>query len=129
MKFPDLIRFIPEYTRAHGYTTRSTIRIEPKANGLSVIDQLKDNTGLNVTKTPSPTDSKETRLNASSPSVEGGHVFVVDGGWNEGFVDEVCGFPAMPHDEYVDVLCYAIDYHLTKPFKPVDKKRLARLAF
>lgn len=129
MKFPDLIRHIPEYVRAHGYTNRSTIRIEPKANGLSVIDQLKDNTGLNVTKTPSPTDSKETRLNASSPCVEGGHVYLVEGTWNEGFVDEVCGFPAMPHDEYVDVLCYAIDYHLTKPFKPVDKKRLARLAF
>lgn len=127
MKFPDLIRHIPAYVRRNGYTPKSTIRIEPKANGISVIDQLKENTGLNVTRTPSPCDSKETRLNASSPCVEGGRVVLVEGGWNDGFVDEVCGFPAATHDEYVDVLCYAIDYHLTSPFKPIDKKRLARL--
>jgi predicted phage terminase large subunit-like protein len=129
MKFPDLIRHIPDYVRAHGYGQRSTIRIEPKANGLSVIDQLRETTHLNVTPTPSPKDSKETRLNADSPSVEGGHVYVVDGGWNEGFVDEVCGFPAAPHDEYVDLLCYAIDYHLNSPVKPIDKKRLSRLLY
>lgn len=129
MKFPDLIRHIPDYVKRNGYSSKSTIRIEPKANGISVIDQLKDNTGLNVTNTPSPTDSKETRLNASSPCVEGGHVILVDGNWNDNFIDEVCGFPAATHDEYVDVLCYAIDYHLTKPFKPVDKKRLSRLVY
>lgn len=129
MKFPDLIRHIPDYVRKNGYTQRSTIRIEPKANGLSVIDQLRETTGLNVTKTPSPSESKETRLNVASPTVEGGHVILVDGAWNVGFLDEVCGFPAMPHDEYVDVLCYAIDYHINKPFKPVDKKRLSRLVY
>ena len=129
MKFPDLIRHLPNYVLAHGYTSRSMIRIEPKANGLSVIDEIKDKTALNVTKTPSPKDSKETRLNASAPSVEGGHVYLVDGQWNDAFVDEVCGFPVKPHDEYVDVLCYAIDYHLTHAFKPIDKKRLARMAY
>ncbi len=129
LKFPDLVRFIPDYVRAHGYTNRSTIRIEPKANGLSVIDQLKEQTGLNVTKTPSPHESKETRLNAISATIESGRVYVVDGGWNEAFIDEVCGFPSMPHDEYVDVLCYATDYHLTNPFKPVDRKRLSRMVY
>ena len=33
MKFPDLIRFIPSYVKEHGYTQRSTIRIEPKEIG------------------------------------------------------------------------------------------------
>ena len=111
MKFPDLLRFIPSYAKEHGYGMGSSIRIEPKANGLSVIDQLKEVTGLNVTRTPSPTESKETRLNAASPVVECGRVFLVEGSWNEQFLDEVCGFPAKPHDEYVDVLCYAIDYY------------------
>ena len=49
--------------------------------------------------------------------------------WNEFFMDEICGFPAKPHDEYVDVLCYAIDYHLSHPFKPVDKEKIARLVY
>lgn len=120
MKFPELIRFIPQYAMAHGYTDRSTIRIEPKANGLSVVDQLKESTGLNVAKTPTPTDSKETRLNASSPFVECGRVILVDGPWTDAFIDEVCGFPVQAHDEYVDLLAYAIGYHLANPYKRID---------
>ena len=129
LKFPDLIRYIPNYVNSHGYTQRSSIRIEPKANGISVVDQLKEKTGLNVTKTPSPKDDKETRLNAASPSVECGRVVLVDGAWNEGFIDEVCGFPSKPHDEYVDVLAYAVDYHLANPFKPIDKNRIAKQVY
>lgn len=129
LKFPDLIRFLPEYARAHGYTPSSSIRIEPKANGISVVDQLKEQTGLNVTKTPSPTDDKETRLNAASPSVECGRVVLVDGAWNEQFIDEVCGFPAKPHDEYVDILAYAVGYHLSNPFKPIDRSRVAKQVY
>ncbi len=129
MKFPDLLRFIPDYARRHGYTSRSTIRIEPKANGLSVIDQLRETTGLNVVATPSPKDSKETRLYASSPAIESGRVVLVDGAWNETFIDEVCGFPSKAHDEYVDVLCYAIDHHLSNPFKPIDKARTAGMVY
>ncbi len=128
-RFPDLLRFVPNYVKQHGYTNRSSIRIEPKANGISVIDQMKETTGLNVTQTPSPKDSKETRLNAASPTVECGRVILVDGAWNEVFVDEVCGFPSKPHDEYVDVLCYAIDYHIANPFKPIDKARIARQVY
>lgn len=127
LKFPELLRHIPEYVNEHGYTPQSSIRIEPKANGLSVIDQLREVTGLNVVPTPSPHDDKETRLNAVSPSVEARRVVLVDGTWNEGFVDEVCGFPAKPHDEYVDLLCYAIDYHLGNAYKPIDLDRLSGL--
>lgn len=129
MKFPDLLRWLPQYAQAHGYGYGSSIRIEPKANGLSVIDQLKETTGLTVVATPSPKDSKETRLNAASPFVEGGRVILVGGAWNEAFIDEVCGFPSKPHDEYVDVLCYACGYHLGNPYKPIDKARTARLVY
>lgn len=126
LKFPDLVRFIPSYVRDHGYNHRSSIRIEPKANGLSVIDQLKETTALNVTKTPTPRDSKETRLNAVSPIIESGRVILVEGTWNELFTEEVCGFPSKPHDEFVDVLCYAIDYHINSPYKPIDLARMAQ---
>ena len=129
MKFPDLLRFIPQYVEAHGYSRRSTVRIEPKANGISVIDQLKETSGLNVVNTPSPKDSKETRLYAASPTVESGRVILVDGAWNEAFEDEICGFPAKPHDEYVDILGYAIDYHISSPFKPIDKAKTAKKVY
>lgn len=90
---------------------------------------MKETTGLNVTQTPSPKDSKETRLNAASPTVECGRVILVDGAWNEQLIDEVCGFPSKPHDEFVDVLCYAIDYHIANPYKPIDKARVARQVY
>ncbi|MFB5946106.1 phage terminase large subunit family protein [Albibacterium profundi] len=110
-KFPDLIRFLPDYLKVNGYTDRSSLRIEPKANGLSVIDQLQESTDLNVTETPSPTDSKSTRLYAISPTIECGRVVLVEGDWNEEFIEEVAGFPVKVHDEYVDILTYAVDYH------------------
>lgn len=111
-EFPALIKIIPEYVARHGYTQGSTIRIEPKASGKSVIQTLKHTTKLNVTQTPSPSEDKKTRANSVSPSVECGRVFLVEGVWNEAFLEEVCGFPNAPHDEDVDLLCYAIDYHL-----------------
>lgn len=111
-EFPDLMRFIPEYVRAHGYDDRSTIRIEPKANGKSVVQQARKATKLNVTETPSPADSKSVRLKTRSPKIECGRVILVEGDWNEEFVTEVSQFPAATHDEYVDILVYAIDYLL-----------------
>jgi predicted phage terminase large subunit-like protein len=127
MKFPDLVRFIPDFVYKNGYGDRSSIRIEPKANGLSVIDQLRESTGLNVTTTPSPTESKETRLNAASPTIECGRVFLVEGSWNDEFIDEVCGFPTKPHDEYVDLLWYAIDHYAREnrwSVEPISKDDL-----
>lgn len=112
-EFPDLIKFLPEYCAAWGYSKKfSTLRIEPKANGESVIQQLKAYTDLNVTRTETPKDSKFTRLSACSPKIECGRVVLVDGDWVEDFVEEVTKFPSMTHDEYVDILCYAIKHQL-----------------
>lgn len=113
-EFPELIKFIPEFARANGYTEDSTIRIEPKANGLSVIQTLQRETNLNITKTKMPKDDKKTRLYAASPKIECGRVFLVEGMWNKEFIDEVCGFPNAAHDEDVDLLGYAIDYFLSE---------------
>lgn len=114
--FPDLIAFLPEYCATWGFNKRSsTLRIEPKANGVSVVQQLRASTDLNVTKTPSPTDSKGTRLSTCSPKIECGRVVLVDGEWTEDFMEEVAGFPSQTHDEFVDILCYAIDYFLIAP--------------
>jgi phage terminase large subunit-like protein len=41
----------------------------------------------------------------------------VEGDWNEEFIDEVCGFPAKSHDEYVDILGYAINYFVDDSFE------------
>jgi predicted phage terminase large subunit-like protein len=109
MKFPDLCRFLPVYVRDNHYDYNAQIHIEPKANGISVVDQLRESTQLNVIYTETPRDSKEARLNAASPFVESGRICLVLDDWNEIFIDELIGFPAAAHDEFVDLLCYAID--------------------
>lgn len=110
-KFPDLIRFLPDWLGANGYTDYSSLRIEPKANGISVVHQLQDQTDFNVAETPTPDDSKSTRLYAVSPIIECGRVVLVEGNWNEEFIEEISGFPNKTHDEYVDIIGYAINYH------------------
>ena len=120
-KFPDLCRFIPQWTRQFRYGRSSSIRIEPKANGLSVIDQLRELTKLNVVKTPTPTIDKETKAHISSPYIESGRVVIVDGAWNDEFITEVCSFPAVEHDEYIDLLYYAIEHFLISESNDVSK--------
>lgn len=123
-EFPELITFLPQWVKANKYDYRSTIRIEPKANGLSVIQQLKQMTDLNITNTPSPTDSKETRLRSNTGIIECGRFVLVEGAWNEEFIDELCGFPSKAHDEYVDLTNYAIDYFINDAVEPVDEEQL-----
>lgn len=111
LDFPDLCRFIVRWTAENGYNNESSIRIEPKASGLSTVQTLQRTTGLNITITDTPRDDKKTRLSAASPTIECGRVVLVDDFFTEEFVEEVCGFPAKEHDEYVDILAYAVDYY------------------
>lgn len=111
LEFPELCRWVASWTAEHGYGARSSIRIEPKASGLSLIQQLRKNTGLNVVQTPSPRDSKVVRATAASPAIECGRVSIIAGPWNKDYLDEMSGFPAAEHDEYVDVTGYALEYY------------------
>lgn len=119
-RFPDLIKFLPSWVMANGYTNGSTLRIEPKANGKSVVHQLMEETDLNVCETPPPTDSKAVRLNTNSAKIECGRVFIVEGTWNDAYLSELSQFPAAAHDEYVDITNYAIDYFLNDEIEIPD---------
>lgn len=110
-EFPELVNFIINWTKENGYTFSSKIHIEPKASGLSVIQQLTKETKLNIVRTKTPKEDKTTRLTVASPSIETGKVILINGTWNTEFIDEICGFPAKKHDEYVDLISYAIDYY------------------
>lgn len=108
-EMPDLLRFLPEFMDAHRASRESKLNVEPKANGISVVQMLRSSTDLNVRETPTPQDDKSVRLRVVSPRIECGRVFLVEGAWNEEFLTEVCGFPNQPHDEFVDILGYAIN--------------------
>jgi phage terminase large subunit-like protein len=84
------------------------VRIEPKANGLSLIQQLRRYTQLNIVAIDTPTTSKVERANAASPTLEAQRVKLMAGVWNAGYLDEMAGFPTAKHDEYVDITGYAV---------------------
>lgn len=128
-EMPDLLRFLPDFMDANGATSESKLHVEPKANGESVIQMLKETSSLNVKQTPTPKDAKDVRLRAVSPRIECGRVFLVGGDWNDEFLDEVCGFPAQPHDEYVDILGYAINDLYVDEENEIDFESISKSSF
>lgn len=109
--FPELVKFVREYLRINGYTTSSMIKVEPKASGKSLVQQLKLTDGFNIVEIESEMvrDDKLTRLSAVSPLIQAGKWKLVRGAWNDYYLSQICTFPNVKHDEFVDLTSYAID--------------------
>lgn len=104
LEFPELCRALPSFVHQNGYSKKSIVEIEPKASGKSLVQTLRKNTALNVKEGVPPSKDKTARANDVSPIVESHRVKLVRGPWNEHFLDQVCTFPNVEHDEYVDCL-------------------------
>lgn len=103
LEFPDLCKALPNFAQQHGYLpNRSTIEVEPKASGKSLVQTLKRETGLNVKEGKPPAKDKTARVKDSSPTMEAGRVKLIRGPWNSEFLDQLATFPNADHDEYVD---------------------------
>ena len=109
LEFPELIKILPKYCKENDYDSRSRLMIEPKANGISVVQQLKTDVDLNVMELPAPKDDKTTRTFANSAIIENGNVVIVDGVWNTEFIDEIITFPNAKHDEFIDLLNCSVE--------------------
>jgi len=110
MEMPELLRFIPEFVNRNGYNRYySKIYIEPKANGMSVAQMLKNSTKLNIVLDKPPREDKVARLAACVPFVESGRLYLLkNAGWLQNFVQEVIEFPLGEHDDQADVMVMAI---------------------
>lgn len=105
--FPEFCAWLPEYARAVGYDESSRIRIEPKASGISIVQQLQASTGLNVIAAPTPKGDKTARIESIGPILESGRVLLPEqarGGWLDQFLGECEAFPNGAHDDRVDCL-------------------------
>lgn len=103
-EYPEFKRHLVNWTREHGYTDQSKIYVEPKASGLSVVQDLKGS-GLNVIADRSPTDDKLTRITGQSAKIEAGRVLLPKSAhWLADFASEVNAFPNGVHDEQIDCL-------------------------
>ena len=118
-EFPQLCQWLPEWVNLYGYTNQSKIRVEPKASGKSIVQQIKQTSGLNIIEDEPPKDDKVTRVNAVSPKIEAGRVFLIEGNWNDSFLNQCASFPNGLHDDEVDCMTAIITNELNrKKFKP-----------
>lgn len=83
--------------------------IEDKASGQSLIQELRNQSGISVLPYKVNSD-KVARLNTVSPLIEGGRVFLPKGvGWLDEFMNEMQSFPNGAHDDQVDALSMGLD--------------------
>lgn len=110
LEFPDLIKRLENIALElnHGM-----FRAEAKANGLSIIQTIRRN-GYNITQTPTPKDSKVTRVSSVLSELEGRRVILLQGGNEEALLQQACAFPNSSKDGLVDCLYYAVNHNLQK---------------
>ena len=110
LSYPAFKRAYISFLETNGYTEKSRAVFEPKATGISVVQDLKEarlSNGLkiNVIEDTPPKDSKETRVSSVSSIIESGRVFLLEGsGWIEAFLLQCAIFPNGKHDDDIDNL-------------------------
>lgn len=121
MEFYQLISSIKEYQLEYGIRR---IYIEEKGSGISIIQQLKQQSNFNIVAINPGSKDKLSRVNSITPVLEGGRVYLIeDPDWNELLVSECAGFPYGLHDDIVDCLTYSISEFLMKTGVTVFKSR------
>jgi predicted phage terminase large subunit-like protein len=123
LSLPDFKRKFVNYLQLNGYTSKSISRFEPKASGISAVQEIKEleimidgeYERINVTEDEPPKESKISRVIATSPKIESGHVYLMEGAsWIQDFIEECTAFPNGIHDDRVDTLTAVIKLHLQK---------------
>lgn len=108
LELPELTAYLKVYYQRHGGDHRSTMKVEPKASGKSVVQSLKTIKGFNIMEGRAPKEDKIARVNSISPSCEAGKVKLLRGSWNEYFLGQLGAFPNASQDNLVDCLAEAV---------------------
>jgi hypothetical protein len=106
LEFPELLTELERiYNEDLG--RKGMLRIEAKANGLSILQTFKRK-GINITKTENPTKDKIYRVTEVLDEIESERVWLLDTGNPEYLINQAIGFPNGIRDGLVDVLVYGI---------------------
>lgn len=113
LEMPELLKFLPNHITSSGVDVKLSL-VEPKASGKSLVQLIRQQTKLNITeiKTNFVNSSKIDNARTCSPFIEGGRVLLVEGFWNDNFLQQVAVFPNGKHDEHIDLTCYGIERNL-----------------
>jgi predicted phage terminase large subunit-like protein len=107
MDFPKVVQTMRIFSQKHPQAR--TVLVEDKANGPALIAVLKKEIPGIIPY--SPTDSKVARINAISPQVEAGNVYLPEPGhhpWVSELIEEAICFPTGRFDDQVDCLAQAL---------------------
>lgn len=118
--FPELKdRLIALNAQYRGYGLRATY-IEDLASGQSLIQELRRSSGVSVIPYRAGKD-KETRVNAITPIIQGGRVFLPDSApWLDDFLKEAEAFPLGSFDDQIDAATMGIDILSKASISPDD---------
>lgn len=109
LEFPELCRFLQDFTRRNGYGSRSRIYVEPKASGKSIVQSMRSTTRLNIMEAPLPQGDKVSRVHGITAALEAGRCLLPKGApWLEAFIHECAVFPR-GRDDQVDCLVMSMD--------------------
>ena len=90
------------------------VLIEDKGSGMSLLQELQS-TGFWKGRAVKPEGDKASRLMGVTAIIEAGRVFLPHtAAWLEDYDHELCGFPAVRHDDQVDSTSQALDWHRTE---------------
>jgi len=103
--FPELKE---EALKQYKYWEPDTVIIEAKASGMPLTHELRQMGIPVVNYTPSRGQDKVARVNAVSPILESGMVYVPEERWAEELVEECAAFPFGDHDDLVDSTTQAL---------------------
>ena len=83
---------------------------EPGSSGVNMIDHYRRNVLVGYDFIGHrPTLSKFERARPFAVAAQAGNVFMLSGSWNRLALDELAGFPALPHDDQTDAMTGAVD--------------------
>lgn len=111
MDFPTTIQAILNVRNKHKDAWQ--ILIEDKANGSAIIQVLR--TRINGIIAVEPKGGKVSRVNAVSPQIEAGNVYLPQTEWTQDFVEQCAAFPNGAHDDMVDSMSQAISRLMYMP--------------
>lgn len=106
-EFGDLVEWVRRTVMMLG-DSRSMLSIEPKANGLSVLQHLKKTTFLNVKEHKMLSGDKLNRAHSITPLTESGRVYLIRGAWNDAFIEYISLYPRVDYKEAMDLLAMAL---------------------
>jgi predicted phage terminase large subunit-like protein len=119
MNFPATLQAIRNMAKKH--PNAITRLVEDKANGPAIISMLHHEIGGMIPINPQ--GGKVARVNAISPYIESGNVYLPrNAEWVHDFVEECASFPKGKHDDQVDAMSQALNrfiyYYADLPAAP-----------